>query len=598
MERIDTSESDEPNKPVAGGRIRHPNTHENIDRVDGARVDTSPEPSSSDGDGNGAVKNRATQRKTKCGKKRRRLPILKRMREAQRIPTSDDDNGTSVSSAVSPESARVQQARAMAGERKRPKPSKERQTSSSSSSVEESTCADPSARQCMPTRSGVFSYVNWIVEHRLSPLDRETLRGKSPLTVGSMCSGMGTEDIGLRALQSAMLTCGHDGFEVQSTFKAEKDPRKAQFLCRHAAPGTHIFSDNAALANTMAVTVKGQEVERPLCKILVCGIVCVDISGLTRTPKPVSGHGKSGMALQGLLQSVRAMRFDDRPDLICLECVARLGQQRHVDPDNRTGTKYVTDELGKLGYVGDWCLVRPRDFFLPQSRPRVYSIHLKRADFDEASKTARQKDIENAFHILKRMQTTAAEKLEAVLERVPVSKPQSKASKRGTSGQTRTDAKSSNRKWPSAHDKYAEQHGFMPSDRQPPADFVSAIGHLMSPRAMDSSWLKLSVACKKAKKDWKDVLAVLPHCFSISFASVRPDIFPCVTPSHKYVILQKGQARMANGLSILAVQGVQQEEVRSFQLEEEDDALLCDLGGNAFTANIIVAFVIAGALVM
>ena len=55
---------------------------------------------------------------------------------------------------------------------------------------------------------------------------------------------------------------------------------------------------------------------------------------------------------------------------------------------------------------------------------------------------------------------------------------------------------------------------------------------------------------------------------------------------------------MANGLSILAVQGVQQEEVRSFQLEEEDDALLCDLGGNAFTANIIVAFVIAGALVM
>ena len=138
----------------------------------------------------------------------------------------------------------------------------------------------------------------------------------------------------------------------------------------------------------------------------------------------------------------------------------------------------------------------------------------------------------------------------------------------------------------------------MLSDRRPPADFVSAVGHLLSPRAMDSSWLKLAVACKKANKDWKDLLVVLPHCFSIAFSTVRPDIFPCVTPSHKYVILQKGQARMASGLSILAVQGVQQEEVRSFQLAEEDDALLRDLGGNAFAANIIIAFVIAGALVM
>ena len=68
-----------------------------------------------------------------------------------------------------------------------------------------------------------------------------------------------------------------------------------------------------------------------------------------------------------------------------------------------------------------WCKVRPRNFFLPQSRPRVYSIHLKRKDFSEASADARKKDMEKAFQILERMQTSAAEKLEAVLERVPVS---------------------------------------------------------------------------------------------------------------------------------------------------------------------------------
>ena len=125
------------------------------------------------------------------------------------------------------------------------------------------------------------------------------------------------------------------------------------------------------------------------------------------------------------------------------------------------------------------------------------------------------------------------------------------------SGQTRAHAQSVDRKWPSAHDRYAEQHGLMLSDRRPPADFVSAVGRLLSSRAVDSSWLKLAVACKKANKDWENLLVVLPYSFSIAFATVRPDICPCVTPSDKYVILQKGQARMTSGLSILAIQGVQ-----------------------------------------
>ena len=157
------------------------------------------------------------------------------------------------------------------------------------------------------------------------------------------------------------------------------------------------------------------------------------------------------------------------------------------------------------------------------------------------------------------------------------------------SGQTRAHAQSVDRKWPSAHDRYAEQHGLMLSDRRPSADFVSAVGRLISSRAVDSSWLKLAVACKKANKDWENLLVVLPYSFSRAFATVRPDICPCVTPSDKYVILQKGQARMASGLAILAIQGVQQEVVRSSQLADEDDALLRDLGGNAFTADIIIA---------
>ena len=81
--------------------------------------------------------------------------------------------------------------------------------------------------------------------------------------------------------------------------------------------------------------------------------MCIDISGLTTTPQPVSGEGKSGLALRGLLQSLQGMLFEQRPPVIILECVKRLAHHRKVDPDARTGAQFILDELSKLGYVGE-----------------------------------------------------------------------------------------------------------------------------------------------------------------------------------------------------------------------------------------------------
>ena len=570
------------------------------------RIDTSPETDDTKQDckpptapaKKGKAKEVARKYDSRVRSRKMRLPLLKRKLEDSRIPTSDEDDDSAISSDLSPESARLQAARYAAGKQQPKVATRASRIPSSGSDATDSEWEETPMGRDGPVSSGVFDYISWVVSDRLSLVDRETLHGKCPIRVGSMCSGMGTEDIGLRAIERAMLTCGHVGFQMVSSFKAESDPRKVDFLYRHASRQTQIFRDNAALAAPMPVNMHGEPVARPKCNILVCGIVCVDISGLTSSPKPVSGCGMSGLALGGLLQSLTGMPFDDRPDMINLECVARLGQRRKVDPDNRTGTQYVTDQLGKLGYVGGWCKVRPRNFFLPQSRPRVYSIHLKRKDFSEASADARKKDMEKAFQILERMQTSAAEKLEAVLERVPVSEQPIGKSKRGMSGQTRSEAGGSNRKWPSAHDGYAEQHGLALEERHAPFDFVSEVGKLMSPRATDAMWLKLATCCKKTQCNWKQPLLVLPHSFSISYATIRQEIFPCVTPSHRYVVLRRGKAQLASGLTVLAVQGIQGKEVESFQLAKEDDALLRDLGGNAFTANIIAAFLIAGALVM
>ena len=79
----------------------------------------------------------------------------------------------------------------------------------------------------------------------------------------------------------------------------------------------------------------------------------------------------------------------------------------------------------------------------------------------------------------------------------------------------------------------------------------------------------------------------MPTSFGLGWGSLRHGVFHCITPSHRYVSVQKGKAHLATGLNVLALQGNQHKEVSSFKIGLEDDAWLLDLAGNAFATNII-----------
>ena len=79
---------------------------------------------------------------------------------------------------------------------------------------------------------------------------------------------------------------------------------------------------------------------------------------------------------------------------------------------------------------------------------------------------------------------------------------------------------------------------------------------------------------------------------------MRSGLFPCVTPNQRYVVLQNGKAHLASGLDVKSLQGIQRKEIAYFKMGLEDDGLLRDLAGNAFTANIIAVFLIAALLSM
>ena len=219
-----------------------------------------------------------------------------------------------------------------------------------------------------------------------------------------------------------------------------------------------------------------------------------DISSMTTTPRAVSGAGKSGDSLRGLLDSLGSMSLGERPILVILECVPRLAHHRKVDPDHRTGAQYILDELSKLGYVGEWQTVRPRDFYLPQSRDRVYAMNLLRNDFTEASTRLRREDLAKAMDLISRMKLGKPEPLATVLQNCSkyIASGRAAAGHRKRQGETLEAAEKSGKKWPKDHKTYAE-HKYLSDDGCIlPSDFVAEVSPLISIRAMRAMWLKLA----------------------------------------------------------------------------------------------------------
>ncbi len=444
-----------------------------------------------------------------------------------------------------------------------------------------------------PVSSGVFDYARWCLEVVLTPAERAELASKAPITHGSFCAGMGTEDIALCAVRTALLELGGLAVEVTATFKAESDPHKLDFLRRKMGTKatTQFFKDNSDLADAHPRNWAGEESPRPNSKVWTIGIVCKDISALTTTPKSVSDPaGKSGKALAGMLQALQALRPENRPLLIVMECVRRLSDKRQVEEGGGTGTEAIVRRMAELGFVGSWHIVSPQAFHLPQSRSRVYGIFLKRDDFGTASAVKRKRDLSHAEAIIKRLQYGAPEPVKSVLSRLSLQPCKGRKGGKDRRGQGTL--------WQSQHKAFAHAAKLSAEECEPPEEFVSAAAGGLPERALKALWLKLVALGKKQSCDWKHDLIVVPRGMSITWMHPRLDIFPCVTPAEHFVIIQEGKFHDADGFALLAMQGVQDREVRSFALQNEPSKLLSDLAGNAFTANIIAVFLIAGILVM
>lgn len=441
----------------------------------------------------------------------------------------------------------------------------------------------------VPRTSGCMDFVEWVISAVLSVEDRAALatKFKTPVELGSMCSGMATEDIAMHAIQTGLALSGVSTFSYMSSFKAESDPKKAAFLRRRLHKDVTVFDNNAK------VTEYGNAIV-PTCSVLTCGIVCKNISSLSSDQKSVSDEsGSSGKSLSEMLASLSRWAFEQRPALVILECTTKLSQHRKVDGDT-SGTEYITAKLEELGYVGSWRLVSANMFYLPQSRLRIYGLFLKVLNLSGQSIEARRQDLHKAMGIISDSRLHSPEPLSKVLGRAPIKHAEYK----NHTGKSYEEALVVGAKWPGQHDAMRRKLKLPEELSKPPQRFLQQALNLMVPRAADALWIKLTQVILRRGTQWDKGCYVVPVTMSIRFGSVNSDDFPCLTPGSKYVMVQDGVLSTVSAASFLALQGVQSRELTRFKMNSEADRLLRDLAGNAFTSNVVAIFLLAGLLVM
>ena len=197
-----------------------------------------------------------------------------------------------------------------------------------------------------------------------------------------------------------------------------------------------IFCDNASLTTQTPKDDQGSFQDLPVADILFLGIVCVDISACSSTPKSLEDpSGATGKSWLDFLKYLDNLSFEHRPKALVLECVEKLDQNRSVQGRVEKGTLLIIEALRERGYVGQWRKVSPTHFFLPQRRPRVWALFLKvRGGMGPKAIQAREQDLEKAFHFIMLSQTTCHEPLKPIIDRTPTPhahRPPSKPKKQG-----------------------------------------------------------------------------------------------------------------------------------------------------------------------
>ncbi|KAF2853893.1 hypothetical protein T440DRAFT_515377 [Plenodomus tracheiphilus IPT5] len=191
--------------------------------------------------------------------------------------------------------------------------------------------------------------------------------GSIQIKVATMCSGTESPLLALSEISRALQKAGYPTINFRHEFSAEIEPVKQGYIERNFQPKI-LFRDVRDFireSTTTATTAYGAEVEIPSgIHILVAGFVCKDLSRLNNNGRTLKDGGESGDTWLAIY--TYAMRF--RPSIVLLENVMSTSKM-WAD---------VVSQWDKIDYEAEWLFCDTKNYYLPQTRTRMYMIAVDR----------------------------------------------------------------------------------------------------------------------------------------------------------------------------------------------------------------------------
>jgi hypothetical protein len=188
------------------------------------------------------------------------------------------------------------------------------------------------------------------------PIHAHDARALIPVTVGSLCSGADFLPHAAKAVGAALGVPS-----TSQTISCERDPAVRAFRQRHTnVDGAHCYNDVTSLPESA-----------PACDILAFGSSCKGLSFLNNDRHDLldvdfqSEACTSGNTMRGCLTYIQ----QKKPRVVIAENVKGLLAKAS---NGKRNVEVLLEGLRANGYACDFGVVDARDFFLPQSRSRVY----------------------------------------------------------------------------------------------------------------------------------------------------------------------------------------------------------------------------------
>ena len=205
--------------------------------------------------------------------------------------------------------------------------------------------------------------------------------GKTPIDVGTMCSGSEITTVVLKEFAAA---CKKAGLKIdfRTVFCCEINEEKARWcekVCAAAGDDdTCVFKDCAEMGSEQYAycwTHKGKcRVRR--CQLLVMGFSCKDVSRSNANRKKHVGILLQAESPGGTANTFQALlRYLEQyfPDHVWLENVDALADDA-ADASAVSNRDVIESEMSSRGYETKWMFVDCAEFGIPCRRKRVYLI--------------------------------------------------------------------------------------------------------------------------------------------------------------------------------------------------------------------------------